>query len=58
MTVLSASPSLFLPQTVLYRGMGSVCVYLGMTNTRLNDEDEESFYINRQNPIISLRELS
>lgn len=41
-----------------YCEIRSVGVYCGKTNTRLNDEDQESFYIDRQNPIISSRELS
>lgn len=52
----SASPSFFL--CLSYRGIRPVRVYRGKANTRSNDEDEESFYINRQNPIISLCELS
>lgn len=32
-------------------------MYCSKTNMRANDEDKESFHINRKNPIISLREL-
>lgn len=32
-------------------------MYCSKTNMRSNDEDKESFHINRKNPIISLREL-
>lgn len=46
----SASLSFFF--YLCYRGMGQLCVHRGDTNTRSNDEDKESFYINRQNPII------
>lgn len=32
-------------------------MYCSKTNMRSNDEDKESFHINRKNPIISLCEL-
>lgn len=52
----SLSFSAFLSMT--YHGMGPVHVYRGKTNIRSNDMNDESVYNNRQNPIISLCELS
>lgn len=51
-----STPSFFLCPS--YCGIRSARVRRGKTNTRPNDEDEESFYINRRNPIISLCEQS
>jgi len=54
--VSSLSSSASLSQT--YHELTLVHVYCGSTNVRSKDEGDESFHINRQNPITSLCELS